>query len=214
MSPRVRIVVVDDHPLFREGLRFILEGAADLEVVAEVDDGLAALAAVEERRPDVVLMDLAMPRLDGLEAMRRMPAGTAVLVLTMYDDDANVLTALQAGARGYLVKGAGPDEVLSAVRAVARGNAVFGAALATRMLDVLGSRPAPARSERFPELSPREHEVLEHLAEGRTNQQIADLLFISPITVRNHVSNILAKLQLTDRRQVMLRARRGSDPSE
>ncbi len=112
----------------------------------------------------------------------------------MYDDDANILAALQAGAHGYLVKGAGPEEVLSAVRAVARGNAVFGASLAARMLEVFGNRPAAPVAERFPELSRREREVLEHLAEGRTNQQIGELLFISPITVRNHVSNILAKL--------------------
>jgi DNA-binding NarL/FixJ family response regulator len=207
MSGPVRVVVVDDHPVFREGLRFTLGQAVDVEVVGEAADGLAGVDAVERLRPDVVLMDISMPRLDGLAATGRIGDRTSVLVLTMYDDDANVLAALQAGARGYLVKGAGPDELLSAVRAVARGNAVFGAALATRILEVF-DRPPPAPAyPRFPELSPREHEVLAHLAEGLTNQQIADRLVISPITVRNHVSNILTKLRLTDRRQAMLRYR-------
>jgi len=203
----IRVVIVDDHPMFRDGLRFTLEQAGDIDVVAEAEDGVAGVRVVEQQAPDVVLMDIAMPQLDGLSATRELRGRTRVLVLTMYDDDANILAALQAGAHGYLVKGAGPEEVLSAVRAVARGNAVFGASLAARMLEVFGNRPAAPVAERFPELSPREREVLEHLAEGRTNQQIGELLFISPITVRNHVSNILAKLQVTDRRQAMLRVR-------
>ena len=153
-------------------------------------------------------MDLNMPGMDGLVATRELRHRTRVLVLTMYDDDANVLAALRAGASGYLVKGAGPDEVLSAVRAVADGHAVLGSVLAARMLDVFARAPVvPSLAERFPELSPREREILEQLADGLTNGQIADRLFISPITVRNHVSNILAKLQVADRRQAMLRAR-------
>jgi DNA-binding NarL/FixJ family response regulator len=208
MTAPIRVVVVDDHPLFREGLRFTLGQADDVEVVGEAADGVAGLGAVQRLDPDVVLMDISMPQLDGLAATRRIGDRASVLVLTMYDDDANVLAALQAGARGYLVKGAGPDELLSAVRAVARGNAVFGAALAARMLELFEPSPASTYA-RFPELSPREHEVLAHLAEGLTNQQIADRLVISPITVRNHVSNILTKLRLTDRRQAMLRYRDG-----
>ena len=207
MTAPIRVVIVDDHPMFRDGLRFTLEQAGDIDVVAEAEDGVAGVRVVEQQAPDVVLMDIAMPQLDGLSATRELRGRTRVLVLTMYDDDANILAALQAGAHGYLVKGAGPEEVLSAVRAVARGNAVFGASLAARMLEVFRNRPAAPVAERFPELSPREREVLEHLAEGRTNQQIGELLFISPITVRNHVSNILAKLQVTDRRQAMLRVR-------
>jgi len=208
MTRSIRVVLVDDHPLFREGLRFTLGQADDVEVVGEAEDGVGGVEAVQRLDPDVVLMDISMPHLDGLAATGRLGGRAAVLVLTMYDDDANVLAALQAGARGYLVKGAGPDELLSAVRAVARGNAVFGAALAARMLQLFERASAPAYP-RFPELSTREHEVLEHLAEGLTNQQIAERLFISPITVRNHVSSILTKLQLTDRRQAMLRYRDG-----
>ena len=202
------MLVVDDHPLFREGLRFTLGQADDVEVVGEAEDGLAGVEAARatgpRRGPDGHL-DAPARR---ASATGRIDGRAAVLVLTMYDDDANVLAALGPGARGYLVKGAGPDELLSAVRAVARGNAVFGASLAARMLELL--RPAPSRRpRRFPELSTREHEVLQHLAEGLTNQQIGDRLFISPITVRNHVSSILTKLQLTDRRQAMLRYRDG-----
>jgi len=208
MTGSIRVVVVDDHPMFREGLRFSLGRSGDIEVVAEAGDGATALTVIRQHRPDVVLMDLNMPALDGLEVTRRIGDQVTVLVLTMYDDDENVLAAMRAGARGYLVKGAGPEEVASAVRSVAQGSAVFGAALAVRMLDAFGRAAESPLAERFPELSAREREVLEHLAEGRTNQQIADLLVISPITVRNHVSSILAKLQVTDRRQAMLRARR------
>ena len=208
MSDRIRVVVADDHPVFREGLRMVLERADDVDLVAEATDGREAVRVVAEHRPDVVLMDLHMPGGDGLAATRELRDRTRVLVLTMYDDDANVLAAMRAGACGYLVKGAGPDEVLSAVRAVASGHAVLGSVLAERMLDVFARAPVvPSLAERFPELSPREREILEQLADGLTNGQIAERLYISPITVRNHVSNVLAKLRVTDRRQAMLRAR-------
>lgn len=212
MTTPIRCLVADDHPMFREGLRFVLEQADDVMVVAEAADGRAAVEAVAEHAPDVVLMDLNMPGVDGLAATREVAASARVLVLTMHDDDANVVAALRAGASGYLLKGAGPEEVISAVRAVAGGQAVFGAALAGRVLRTFteGRPPEPVDlSARFPQLSTREHEVLSHLAEGLSNQQIADLLVISPITVRNHVTSILTKLQLRDRRQAMLRAREG-----
>jgi DNA-binding NarL/FixJ family response regulator len=205
-----RVLVVDDHPMFREGLRFVLDREPGIECVGEASDGREALALVRDLRPHVVLMDIAMPGLDGLEATReltRQGLPARVLMLSMSDDDANVLAAMQAGACGYLLKGAGPEELAGAVAAAAQGNAVFGAALAGRMLALFRAAPGRALGERFPELSARELEVLEHLADGLTNQQIADRLVISRVTVRNHVSSILAKLQVADRRQAMLRAR-------
>jgi DNA-binding NarL/FixJ family response regulator len=202
----IRVVLVDDHPMFREGLRFTLERAEDIQVVGEAADGHQALDLIAEVDPDVVVMDLAMPRLDGLAATERLAADGAragILVLTFSEEDAAVFAAVRAGARGYLVKGVAAEQVVSGVRAVATGHAVFGPGLATRMLEFFGGgRP---REPRFPELSEREHEVLAHLANAWTNQQIADELVISPITVRNHVSSILTKLRLTNRREAMLR---------
>ena len=202
------VVVVDDHPMFREGLRFALE-RAEVRVVGEAGDGREALAVVATTDPDVVVMDLAMPGLDGLAATERLVASGSrahVLVLTMSEEDASVLAAMRAGARGYLVKGVAAAQVVSAVRALAAGHAVFGPSLAARMLDLLDRPPTEAR---FPQLSAREREVLGHLAEGLSNPQIAERLVISPVTVRNHVTNILAKLQVTNRREAMIRYREG-----
>ena len=202
----IRVVLVDDHPMFREGLRFTLERAEDIQVVGEADDGHQALDLIAEVDPDVVVMDLAMPRLDGLAATKRLAADgarAAILVLTFSEEDAAVFAAVLVGARGYLVKGVAAEQVVSGVRAIAAGHAVFGPGLASRMLDFFGG--ARPREPRFPELSEREHEILAHLARGWTNQQIADELVISPITVRNHVSSILTKLRLTNRREAMLR---------
>jgi len=201
------VVVVDDHPMFREGLRFTLERAG-IEVLGEAGDGREALALVATTDPDVVVMDLAMPVLDGLAATQRLAASGArarVLVLTLSEEDSSVFAALRAGASGYLVKGVAADQVVSAVTALAAGHAVLGPSLAGRMLDFLDR---PRSEDRFPELSAREREVLAHLAEGLSNQQIADRLVLSPVTVRNHVTSILAKLQVTNRREAMLRFHR------
>jgi DNA-binding NarL/FixJ family response regulator len=202
----IRVVIVDDHPMFREGLRFTLERTDDLVVVGEAGDGRQALALARELDPDVIMMDLAMPILDGLTAITRLRAQgsrAAVLVLTMSEDDAGVFAAIRVGAQGYLVKGVAPDQVLSAVRALAAGNAVFGPHIAGRMLSFFAERRAGG-AERFPDLSPREREVLILLAAGKSNQEIAKALVISPVTARNHVSSILAKLQVTNRREAML----------
>jgi DNA-binding NarL/FixJ family response regulator len=208
----ITVVVADDHPMFRDGLSFTLDQAAGIHVVAQASDGRQALSAVSEHRPDVVVMDLAMPGMNGLEATSRIAAdGTHVLVLTFSEDDASVLAAMRAGALGYLRKGADPDQVVSAVRATAAGHAVFGPGIAGRMLDVFAQGEASTR-DRFPELSAREREILEHLAKGSSNREIAELLVISPITVRNHVSSILAKLHLTNRREAMLRYRDQGNP--
>jgi DNA-binding NarL/FixJ family response regulator len=203
------VLVADDHPMFREGLRFTLDREPDLCVVGEAATGTEAVRLAGELDPDVVVMDLAMPELGGLEATRRLTgcgARARVLVLTMSEDDESVFAALRAGAGGYLVKGADPDQVVGAVRAVGLGHAVFGPHVATRMLDFFGEPRLPAPD--LPEgLSGREREVLTLLAEGLSNAEIGRALFISPITVRNHVSSIFAKLQVTNRRQAMLRAR-------
>lgn len=202
-----RVLLVDDHAMFREGLRFTLSREPDLEVVGEATDGSEAIAALHKTRPDVVVMDLAMPVLDGLAATPAVvAAGADVLVLTLSEEDANVLAALRAGASGYLVKGVAADQVVSAVRAVASGHAVFGPTLAARMLGLFA--PVATADPTRPALSGREHEVLELIAEGLTNAEIADRLFISPVTARNHVSNILTKLQVTNRTQAAQHVRR------
>lgn len=209
----LRVLVVDDHPLFREGLRFTLAGAEAVEGVDEAADGREAVRMAGETAYDVVVMDVRMPELDGIEATRAVAAtGARVLVLTMYEDDATVLSAVRAGASGYLVKGADAEQVVSAVRAVADGHAVFGPSLAAQVRHAFEAPPEPRLPAEpvvaLPQLSAREAEVLDLLAEGLTNAEIAERLFISPITVRNHVSHILVKLQVRDRREAMLAVHR------
>jgi DNA-binding NarL/FixJ family response regulator len=208
----LKVLLVDDHPVFRDGLRFILGHAEGVDVVDEAADGQEAVRLAEGTPYDVVVMDVRMPILDGIEATRGVVAtGAKVLVLTMFEDDATVLSAMRAGASGYLVKGADAEQVVSAVTAVASGHAVFGPAVAGRMLRQFGVPAEPVAvlaADRLPGLSAREQEVLELLADGLTNIEIGERLFISPITVRNHVSRILMKLQVRDRREAMLRVRR------
>ena len=204
----VRVLLADDHPLFRHGLRTIIAGAPDLRVVAEAATGIEAVSLTLELEPDVVLMDLHMPELGGLEATRRIleqRSDVRVLVLTMIEQDAMVLAALQAGARGYLLKGAERDDVLRAVRGVAEGDAVLGAAVADRLSDLLERSPPTAHP--FPELTDREHQVLELIASGRTNAEIAAELELSLKTVRNNVSNVLNKLRVAGRAQAIVKAR-------
>jgi DNA-binding NarL/FixJ family response regulator len=203
-----RLLVADDHPAFRAGLRMLLE-AAQMEVVAEAGDGEAAVELALEHRPDVVLMDLQMPQLNGVEATRRLLQQwpeAAVLVLTMVEDDETVFAALRAGALGYLLKGAGQEEIVRAVRGVAAGDAVYGSTVARRVRAFFaGSGAVAARP--FPELSDREREVLALVAAGASNGDIARRLFLSDKTVRNHVSSIFGKLQVDDRAQAIVKAR-------
>jgi DNA-binding NarL/FixJ family response regulator len=209
-QPPVRVVVVDDHPLFVDGLRRLLGSVADLELAAAASTGVQALTIVEQAQPDVVLMDLHLPELSGIEATRRIVASTpraAVLVLSMLDDDDTVFAALRAGARGYLVKGAPPDEVLQAIRATANGDTVFGASLASRILSYFADLQPKSPPVPFPQLSDREREVLTLLADGHSNPAIAKRLYLSPKTIRNHVSNIIVKLQVADRTAAIIRAR-------
>lgn len=202
------IALADDHPLVRQGLRAVLDATDDLEVVAEADDGRAAVRLCVEHRPDVVLMDLQMPGLHGLDATRevcRVAPGTAVLVLTMFDDDDTVFAAVAAGAAGYLLKGAAGADIVAAVRAATAGQAVFGAALARRLQAWFagpGRRDAP-----FPELTDREREILDGVAAGLTNSEIGARLFLSPKTVANNVTAILGKLQVAHRAEAIVKAR-------
>jgi DNA-binding NarL/FixJ family response regulator len=198
----IRVLVVDDHPWFREGLVFELNRAPDVEVIAEAGNGLQALSLGAEHHPDVVVLDLAMPVMDGTTALPGLvETGARVLVLTLSEEDATVLASIRAGASGYLVKGVPTDRLLTAVRAVADGHAVFGPGLAARLL-------APGDPD-LPGLSVREREVLELLADGLTNAEIAEALVISPVTARNHVSSILMKLQVTNRTQAAMKFRDG-----
>jgi DNA-binding NarL/FixJ family response regulator len=206
------VLIADDHPVFRSGLAGVLAEAGDMTVVGEVADGDTALAMAVRERPDVVLMDLHMPGVSGVEATRRLTAeapDVRVLVLTMFDDDESVLAAMRAGARGYLVKGSPGDRIVGAVRAVAAGEAVFGADVAARVLSKLSGSPGRRPDRPFPALTDRELEILDLIAAGRTNNQIAQHLVLSDKTVRNHVSNIFAKLQVHDRSQAILRALHG-----
>jgi DNA-binding NarL/FixJ family response regulator len=208
----LRVVIADDHPVVRGGLRALLSTIEGLEVVGEAADGEAAVREVQLLRPDVLLCDIRMPRLDGVETTRRVRESvptTAVLVLTMYDDDATVLTAMQAGARGYLLKGAEQDEIVGAIRAVAAGQAIFGPGIASRVLGFFAGPPDPAlEADRpFPELTERERDILTLLAGGRRTAQIAAELFLSPKTVSNNLTSIFAKLEVTDRAAAIIRAR-------
>lgn len=206
----IRVVVADDHPVFREGLAMLLGSVPGIEVAGTAGTGREAVRLAVELRPQVVVMDLQMPELNGVEATRqlaeRAPA-VGVVVLTMSEDDATVFTAIRAGARGYLLKGAEQDEIVRAITTVAAGGAIFGAALARRIADFFTPAAQPAPEAAFPGLTAREREILDLLAAGRSNPQIAAALFLSPKTVRNNVSAIFAKLHVADRAEAIVRAR-------
>ena len=209
MTERVHVIVADDHPVFRSGLCALLATDPAVTVVGEAATGVEVVAATVREHPDVVLMDLNMPELDGVAATAQILQAdprVAVLVLTMFDDDDSVFAAMRAGARGYLLKGTNQADILHAVHAVATGGAVFGPAVAHRMLDFF-ARGAAHSAATFPQLSDREREVLDLLAQGDSNGRIATRLTISEKTVRNHVSNIFAKLAVADRAQAIVRAR-------
>ncbi|MBB5959283.1 DNA-binding NarL/FixJ family response regulator [Saccharothrix tamanrassetensis] len=209
MPPALRALVVDDHPLFRYGVAAALAAAPDLEVIGEASGGTTAVEMAAALHPDVVVMDLNMPDLGGVEATRRIVAhdpSVRVLVLTMFDDDDSVFAAMRAGALGYLLKAARPQQIVRAVRAVAEGEAIFSPGVAVRLLAYFGTA-AKSEVEAFPELTAREREVLRLMADGRGNAAIARVLVLSPKTVRNHVSNILRKLHVADRAQAVSRAK-------
>jgi len=210
MSNPVRVVLADDHPMFRYGLRAILASAQEIDVIGDAADGDALVALVDRECPDVVLTDLAMPGLDGATATGRIIAGhpeIGVLVLTMHEDDEALFAALRAGARGYLLKDADRDDIVRAVLAVAAGEAVYGAAVARRIVDFFTGAQQRYAAQVFPELTAREREVLNLVATGCGNHEIARRLVLSEKTVRNHVATTLAKLQAPDRAAAVAKAR-------
>jgi len=214
----IRVVVADDQALVRSGFSLILASDPGIEVVAEAGTGIEALAAVRETRPDVVLMDIRMPEMDGIEATRHLTAGanpgaTRVLVLTTFDADEYVFQALQAGASGFLLKDTLPAELIAAVRTVARGDALLSPSITRRLIESYlhtGAPPDPARAPVpatvLPQLTPREHDVLAGVARGQSNHEIAEDLYLSYSTVKTHVSHLFTKLGVRDRAQLVIRA--------
>jgi len=205
----IRILIADDHPVFRFGLRALLESQPDMVVLGEVETGQEAVQMAMSLKPDLVLMDVNMPVLNGIEATRQITnaeSDIAILIITMFDDD-TVFTATQAGAQGYLVKGAQGEETLRAIRAVANGEVIFSPGVAERMMAYFARGMKPGPDAPFPDLTLREREILELLAQGLTNTAIAEKLFLSPKTIRNQVSNIFSKLQVTTRSEAIIKAR-------
>jgi DNA-binding NarL/FixJ family response regulator len=207
---QLRVLVADDHPIFRDGLRMLLTSIPEFEVVGEAASGAAVVELAASLQPDVIVMDLHMPELNGIEATRRVVEASphvGVLVLTMYEDDDSVFAAMRAGAKGYLLKGDDQAEIVRAIQAVGSGEAIFGPAIAERIIQYFSASRGAGPALAFPELTDREREVLRLIAQGHSNQAIAQRLVLSPKTVRNHVSNIFAKLQVADRAQAIVRAR-------
>jgi DNA-binding NarL/FixJ family response regulator len=213
MDP-IRLLVADDHALFREGLQALLSATPGIEMMGEAATGETAVALADETQPDIVLMDINMPDLDGIEATRRILRAnptTGVIMVTMLEDDASLFAAMRAGARGYVLKGAHHTELLQTIRAVASGQALFGAPIATRIMGFFQDietelEPIVPRSA-FPELTPRELEVLHLIAQGANNSYIGEKLVISDKTVRNHITSVFSKLQVADRAQAIIKAR-------
>jgi len=207
MDP-VRVLIADDHPVFRNGMRALLASLPEMEVVGEATTGAEAIALASAEQPDVIVMDIQMPGMDGIAATRQIfdtSPHIRILVVTMFEDDESVFAALRAGARGYVLKGASSHEIVQAIAAVGNGAAIFSPAIAQRVLDFFAAPRLAAPI--LPELTDREREILTLIVQGNTNQDIARRLVLSLKTVRNHVSNIFSKLQVVDRTQAILRAR-------
>jgi DNA-binding NarL/FixJ family response regulator len=206
----LRVLIADDHPLFRHGIVALLSATPDMEVVGEASTGEEAVNLAVALQPDLVLMDIQMPGVNGVEAARqilRQSPQARILMVTMFEDDASVFTAMRVGARGYVLKDTEKTELLRAIRAVGSGEAIFSPAIATRLLDFFAAPHPPLPPQAFPELTEREREILDLIAQGRNNAEIASRLVLSPHTVRNYVSSIFSKLQVADRAQAIVRAR-------
>ena len=205
----IRVVIVEDHPLYRKGLRMLIESTPGLDLVGEVGDGISAVTLVREIEPDVVLMDLQLPGQGGIAATRAIVAshpGARILVVTLFQDDDSVFAALRAGARGYILKDADEEDLVRAMRSVAAGDSLFSPSIATRVLAFFAN-PRPISPEAFPTLTSRERDILFLIAQGRSNTAIADELSLSVKTIANNVSNIFSKLQVADRAEAIVRAR-------
>ncbi len=208
MEP-IRLVIADDHTFYREGVRTILHTVAGIEVISEAATGAEVIAQAKAQQPDVILMDIKMPGLNGIEATRQILLSKPqikILVLTMFEDDDSVFAAMRAGARGYLVKDADQEELVRAIQAVYRDEAIFSPAIAKRMIQYFAALPKTASALSFRELTEREREILHLMARGRSNAAIANTLSVSLKTVQNHVSNIFVKLQVADRAEAIVRA--------
>ena len=211
MTDEITVLVADDQTLFREGIVSLLSSIGGLQVVGQAANGHECVLQARDLMPDVILMDLKMPQLNGIEATRQIMKATphiAVLMLTMYEDNDSVFAAMRAGARGYLLKGAGQDEMLRAIRATANGEAIFAPAIATRLMSFFQTPRRVLAQDVLPELTPREIEVLKLIASGKRNKAIAEQLVISPKTLRNHISNIFSKLQVANRMEAIFVAQR------
>lgn len=204
------VLIADDHPVFRDGIRAMLEATAGARVVGEATTGEEAVSLAERLQPDLILMDVQMPGLNGIDATRRIVAarpGARVLMVTMFEDDASVFAAMRAGARGYVLKDATREEIRRAIQAVGNDEAIFSPGIATRLIAYFSAPPATIPKDMFPELTNREREILDLVAKGENNQAIAKQLTLSSKTVSNYVSNILNKLQVADRAQAIVKAR-------
>ena len=209
MDP-IRVLIVDDHPFYREGVRTMLSVESGIEIAGELASGDEVVAQAANLQPDVILMDLKMPGINGIEATRRIlhtSPHIGVLVLTMFEADETVFAAMRAGARGYLLKDVGQEELVRAVKAVNRGEAIFSPAIAERLILYFAALKPGAADLAFPELTDREREILHLIAQGHSNSEIAERLLLRTKTVQNHVSNIFSKLQVADRAQAIVRAR-------
>jgi DNA-binding NarL/FixJ family response regulator len=210
MATPIRVLIADDHPLFRDGLRALLNSIPQTELVGEAANGEEVLKQAAALRPDVILMDIQMPGLNGVDATKlilRADPDIGIIVLTMFEDDDSVFAAMRAGARGYILKGADQTEILRAIGAAVRGEALFGAPIAKRLTHFFSTLKSSPAAPAFPELTEREREVLDLIAQGYTNREITERFVLSPRTVRNHISSIFSKLQVTDRARAIVLAR-------
>ncbi|MHB8625135.1 MAG: response regulator [Aggregatilineales bacterium] len=206
----LHVLIADDHPLFRHGVAAVLNATLDLKVIGEAKTGEEAIALADTLQPDVILMDIQMPGVNGIEATRciiHTSPHIRILIVTMFEDDPSVFNAMRSGARGYILKDTEKEDILRAIRAVGGGEAIFSPAIATRLIDFFASPQPAIPREIFPTLTDREREILHLIAQGRTNPEIAQQLFLSLKTVSNYVSNVFSKLQVADRAQAIIRAR-------